>query len=367
MRDAAGEQTQRLHLLRLHELLRAVLHLFLQPRGVLAQHLVLHLAPIDLHQQRQQHEIEHGAAHDRDRPDHDPAPANGVLQPVGRLVHLDDAEHAAAAADDRDIDLGERAEGALLVALLGLAEPFDLDLDLARKRALQLVVAGKPLTDEPRLVRPEDLRLPAPHLHANDLGQRGDRRRERAAPALLRAAVGRGAEDALQSFALDLTPDQRRGVLPFPLGDGPCEQRGNGVTHPETEHDRAEQTEQREPRDDRVLEQVHPGATGATRVPRSSTYRWCRETARSPTARPGDRHRLASLEPPAKFRPAIQRSARVVVSARSTAAPAATSDAASAQNTAGYEPRPTSSSEAPTGPKARALLAPSATAPEIAP
>src|SRR5438128_2214960 len=135
--------------------------------------------------------------------------------------------------------------------------------------------------------------LPAPHLHANDLGQRGDRRRERAAPALLRGAIGRGAEDALHSFALDLTPDQRRGVLPFPLGDGPCEQRGNGVTHPETEHDRAEQTEQREPRDDRVLEQVHPGATGATRVPRSSTYRWCREAARSPTARPGDRHRLA--------------------------------------------------------------------------
>src|SRR5438128_2214963 len=110
--------------------------------------------------------------------------------------------------------------------------------------------------------------------------------RERAAPALLRGAIGRGAEDALHSFALDLTPDQRRGVLPFPLGDGPCEQRGNGVTHPETEHDRAEQTEQREPRDDRVLEQVHPGATGATRVPRSSTYRWCRETARSQTARP---------------------------------------------------------------------------------
>src|SRR5207244_613616 len=61
-----------------------------------------------------------------------------------------------------------------------------------------------------------------------------------------------------------------------------------------------------------------------------------------------------------------QSPARVLLSANSTAPPAATSDAASAQKTAGYEPRPSSSSEAPTGPTARAPLAPSPAAPEIA-
>jgi hypothetical protein len=44
-----------------------------------------------------------------------------------------------------------------------------------------------------------------------------------------------------------------------------------------------------------------------------------------------------------------------------------TSEADSCKNTAGWEPSPTHKREAPTGPIARAPLAPSATAPTIAP
>src|SRR5581483_1462924 len=48
--------------------------------------------------------------------------------------------------------------------------------------------------------------------------------------------------------------------------------------------------------------------------------------------------------------------------------PAATASAPPrTQNTAGYDPSPTHRSEAPTGPTARAPLAPSATAPAITP
>src|SRR5262249_33170741 len=62
-----------------------------------------------------------------------------------------------------------------------------------------------------------------------------------------------------------------------------------------------------------------------------------------------------------------QRLARASIFERSTAPPAATSEAASAQNTAGWEPRPSSSGDAPTGPTARAPFAASATAPAIVP
>src|SRR5207248_1261757 len=151
-------------------------------------------------------------------------------------------------------------------------------------------------------------------------------------------------------------------------GDGARQQRRDGPAHAEAEREDAEQTEQREACEDRMFERAHPGATGATRVPRAGVPSGGIEGGRAPRGlvRPAG----AGWPFPSHWRDFVrppQRSPRVLVSARSTAPPAATSDAASAQKTAGYEPRPSSSSEAPTGPTARALLAPSATAPEIAP
>src|SRR5262249_58874036 len=180
------------------------------------------------------------------------------------------------------------------------------------------------------LVRPEDFRVAAPDLHADDFGQRGERRRERAAPSLTCLHVARVGEDALQAFARDLPADQPGRVLPLPIGGGARQQCGDRVAHTSAEDEGADQTEERKPREDRVSEPVHPAATGATGMPRSATYigpsaEACRQVSclLSDRGWPLASHWRSFVRPDQPF-------ARACIFVSSTAPPAATSDAASA-------------------------------------
>src|SRR5262249_34810593 len=191
--------------------------------------------------------------------------ADRVEQTLRGLPDLDDSQHAAVGARDWHVDLGERGEDS--VAL-------DVDLDLPREGADEFVVAGKPLADELRLIGPEDLGVAAPHVDADDLGQRRDRRREDAPPAFPCRAVARVGEDPLETLALDLASNQCRGVLPLPVRDRLGQQRRDRVPHAAAEDERPEQTQHGKSREDRMFEQVHPRGTGAIAVPRFTTYRW---------------------------------------------------------------------------------------------
>ena len=100
--------------------------------------------------------------------------------------------------------------------------------------------------------------LAVPHLHAHDFGQARHCRRQHASPALARPGAAGLGEDALKPLPLDLAPDQGRRVLPLPLRDGPRQQRGECGAHAEGEGHDPDQTEEREAREDRVFEPVHP-------------------------------------------------------------------------------------------------------------
>src|SRR5204863_3300744 len=145
------------------------------------------------------------------------------------------------------------------------------------------------------------------------------------------AGIERIREDALDGFALDLAPDQLRRAEPLPFGDEPGHQRRDRVPHTEAEDEAGQQAQQRKPREERMFEAMHPGGTRATRVPHAVVKRWGWPAAACvisrilvPVGWPASRHHRRDFVRP------LQRRPRALVSANSTAPPAATSDAARA-------------------------------------
>ncbi len=245
--DAARQEPHRLHLLSLEQLLGALSDLRLQVLGVSAERFFLDLLAIDHGEQRVEPEVQHEAPGHGDGPDDEAGPEDRREEALRRLVHLDDADDLPPRARaDRHVDLGQGAELATLVAVLGLGGRLDLHLQLAGEGPQELVVVGKPPTDQVGLVRPQDGGVRTPDLDPHDFREALEHPGE-VAPPLAGSLRRRLREHLFQAVDLNFPTNERGRVLPLPCRDGPAQEGGDGEAHGQGESRDREEAQQSEP------------------------------------------------------------------------------------------------------------------------